>query len=524
MAAVSRPPTVRRLFGDFSWRGAASSLNLSVVAAANDLTGNGSAPVDLLRTDRDAVFTHPDETGNNVALLTLKARRQVVSRMLVESVADHRRSHLDTFNGDAADADNDLERTEDGEPAFDGVNNRSRTRGHGGGATGQMTSTHPLAGRESHFIVGASVDAAATQFDFASELAYLTPDRGTIGTGIFDDDAYVDLHTGTVTGSAFLSETWSLTRSIAITGAARVNWTSLRLRDQIGVELDGDHTFARLNPSAGATYQARRWLNVYGSYAESSRVPSPVELTCADPQDPCRLPNAFVSDPPLEQIVARTWEAGARGTRGPVRWASAVFASTADDDIIFVSSGTLRGEGHFENIERTRRAGVEVSVDYEVAKRLSAFASYTVQRVQFGTDLRIASRLHPDAEDGELAVTAGDRVPGVPVHSAKGGITVAATSRLQLGASLQAQSGLVLRGDEANLLPESPGFARLDARARYRINGRVSVIGHVQNLLDAEYATFGVLGDPSLLGDSTDPRFFSPGEPRGAWAGVEVQF
>ncbi|WP_245619818.1 TonB-dependent receptor [Methylomicrobium agile] len=49
---------------------------------------------------------------------------------------------------------------------------------------------------------------------------------------------------------------------------------------------------------------------MYGSYGESSRVPTPMELSCADPNDPCRLPNAFVSDPPLDQVVAKTWEGG----------------------------------------------------------------------------------------------------------------------------------------------------------------------------------------------------------------------
>ena len=49
---------------------------------------------------------------------------------------------------------------------------------------------------------------------------------------------------------------------------------------------------------------------LYASYTQSSRVPTPVELTCADPEDPCRLPNSFVSDPPLDQIVAGTWESG----------------------------------------------------------------------------------------------------------------------------------------------------------------------------------------------------------------------
>jgi len=47
-------------------------------------------------------------------------------------------------------------------------------------------------------------------------------------------------------------------------------------------------------------------------FASESRAPS-IELGCADPNNPCSLPNALASDPPLSQVVTTTWEAGLRG-------------------------------------------------------------------------------------------------------------------------------------------------------------------------------------------------------------------
>ena len=38
-----------------------------------------------------------------------------------------------------------------------------------------------------------------------------------------------------------------------------------------------------------------------------------MELACADAQAPCNLPNAFLADPPLEQVVAKSYEGGLRG-------------------------------------------------------------------------------------------------------------------------------------------------------------------------------------------------------------------
>ena len=41
---------------------------------------------------------------------------------------------------------------------------------------------------------------------------------------------------------------------------------------------------------------------LYATYKESSRTPSVAELSCADPDQPCRLPNSFQADPPLDQV------------------------------------------------------------------------------------------------------------------------------------------------------------------------------------------------------------------------------
>ena len=513
------PSTTRRLFGDAAWRGSASRVHLSVTAASNDLTGNGAAPLQLLEQNRAAVFTHPDRTDNDLAHLTIRGQRHVSARTLVDAVAYYRHTRIETFNGDAADEAEAVQ-------GFDAINNLSTTRGRAAGITAQITRTTPLWRRENHFIAGAGVDAASNLFEFATELAELTDDRGTIGSGLFDEDAFVDLRSERTTASAFVTNTWSPSDTVSITASARFNSTGVRLRDQLGTALTGDHSFRRINPAAGVTYQLRSNVNLYGSYAQSSRVPTPVELTCADPEDPCRLPNAFVSDPPLEQIVARTWEAGARGTIGRLNWTVSGFRTAAADDIIFVSSGTLRGEGHFENVERTWRKGVEAGLEYSLASRVSAFATYTAQRAAFGSNLRIASQFHPLARDAEILVQSGDQLPGVPTHSAKFGASAMLTTALSVGVGVRAQSGQYLRGDEANLLARVPGFAVMNVRAAYSITRRLSVVGEAHNIFAADYYTFGVLGDAELLGAEfqDDPRFYSPGAPRAAWIGLEVRF
>ena len=66
----------------------------------------------------------------------------------------------------------------------------------------------------------------------------------------------------------------------------------------------------------------------------------------------------------------------------------------------------------------------------------------------------------------------------------------------------------------------------VNLRAAYQIARPVSVFAIVSNLFDANYGTFGVLGDatPVLGPGYTDPRFIGPGAPRAAWLGVDVNY
>ncbi|MNC84638.1 vitamin B12/cobalamin outer membrane transporter [compost metagenome] len=266
-----------------------------------------------------------------------------------------------------------------------------------------------------------------------------------------------------------------------------------------------------------------RAVTAYGSFSMSSRVPAPSELSCADPEDPCRLPNAFVADPPLDQVVARTWEGGVRG-RERIVWNASLFRTATRDDLMFISSGPLTNTGHFQNVGDTVRQGVELSALGGTA-RLRWSLGYTFLRARFDTALTLSSPNHPAEEDGEIEVESGDRLPGIPEHNFKAGLT-ATIQRLTLGGTLASTSSQYLRGDEANVLPAIDGFTIVNLAARYALGARVAVTGRVTNLFDANYASFGLLGEADeVLGDDyEDPRFLSPGAPRAAWLGFTVAF
>jgi outer membrane receptor protein involved in Fe transport len=249
-----------------------------------------------------------------------------------------------------------------------------------------------------------------------------------------------------------------------------------------------------------------------------------VELTCANPDDPCRLPNAFLSDPPLEQVVARSIEAGARGRWQRIDWHVGFFQTTNERDIIFISAGALSNQGYFDNVGDTRRLGAEVSLTGTgFDERLLWALHYTRLDATFRDSFTVASPHNPAAVDGELPVASGSKIPGLPDDLLKLSADFAFTPRLRLSTELLYQSKQFLRGDEGNRLDPLQGYTVVNVGAEYRFNHHFMVFARVDNVFDAEYETFGLVGAADeVLGDEfQDPRFVSPAPPISGWIGLK---
>ncbi|MQA29288.1 MAG: TonB-dependent receptor [Luteitalea sp.] len=542
------PSQVRQLFGDVAWRGGSTTLNATVTSGVNRLIGNGAVPIELLDEDRSAIFTYPDETKTRGTLLTFRARHDAGSAVAFDGMFSYRRGSIRTFNGD----DSDYDECEDGdfgeflcsdegegEPVADqfarlipvdeddelnGTNNTSKTVTDGWSGAFQTTVVKPLSDRPNHFVAGATFDGGRSNYEADTEIARLTNERGTSGTGLFDEEAAVRLRTTVRHAGIYAADFFTAAPRLTLMAAARFNYSVHALRDQRGTELDGDHSFSRLNPAVGLTYELSREATAYSSFSVSSRVPAPSELSCADPEDPCRLPNAFVADPPLDQVVARTWEGGIRGHRQGLSWNASMFRTANTDDIMFISSGPLTNTGHFENIGDTLRQGLELGASGMV-NAVRWGVAYSFLRARFDSPLTLSSPNHPDEEDGEVEVEAGSRIPGVPQHNLKANLS-ATIKRLTIGGSVLTTSKQYLRGDEANLLPTIDGFSVANLTASYAIARHIALTARVTNLFDSEHSTFGLLGEADeVLGDDyEDPRFLSPGAPRAAWVGLEFSF
>lgn len=533
------PGTATQLFGSVRWPTGDARLTL----ARSTITGNGAVPERLLEERREAVFTHPDETRNETAMLSTAQQYAVGASLFAQAAGYVRRTRTRTFNGDDSpyevcgdflcledDVVHDLAGLPVAVPPgdeLDATNNRSRLRQTAFGASVQLDRGGTLRGRANRLLAGASIDGGSAAFASSTEIATLNDDRGTSGTGRFDAASLVDLHTRSMTLSAFAADVLTVTPRLTVTATARINRVRIRLDDLLGTALDGDHAYTQAHPSLGGAYALTASVSAFGNAGFTGRTPTPVELSCADPEDPCRLPNAFVSDPPLRAVRSRTWEAGLRGTHRRVTWSAAVHQTDSDDDLLFISSGPLRGEGHFANVGKTRRLGFELAADGHAGQRVQWSASYALLDATFRSPFTVAAPNHPEATEDEIAVEPGDRLPLVPRHVLKLGGMVDVTRRLRAAASLRATSEQYVRGDEGNLADPLPGYVVADARVEWTVSTPVRLLLEVDNVLDADYATFGAFGDAEdVLGDdyADTPRFLTPAPPRRFTASVAVRF
>jgi outer membrane receptor protein involved in Fe transport len=359
----------------------------------------------------------------------------------------------------------------------------------------------------------------------------------------------------TRTSSLFFTDSWSFQPNWHLTASARYNYTNVINKDQLTPtppNLDGNFTYVKLNPALGLNWTPSQDLTTYISASQGNRAPSPIELGCADPANPCTLPNALAADPYLKQVVARTFEIGARGLWGSnMRWNAALFQTNLTDDILFVSTTT--SAGFFTNFGKTRRQGIELGVAADVG-RSTISANYSLVDATYQSDATILAENNSSrgfdgvTADDEIRVRAGDRIPGIAQHQFRLNFNYRFTDEWSVGANVIAMTGNYARGNENN--EHQPGtvtdpigggtrtflgagkteaYAVLNLTTRYRMAPQWEAFARLNNVFDTRFNTAAILAEnpfnaTGVFQTSSDlwarETFYGPGAPRALWVGV----
>lgn len=470
---------------------------VSYSGAANRIFQAGSLPESLAVARPDSNFTRGDYFAPVAHLVIVNAQR-VVGKTQLALNAFGRSLESEQFNVN-----------------FVGVNTRELNRTRIGGGAAQLSGSLAVGRRELRWLAGMDADDQHTAVRILA-----VPGRGR------PDSLTQSVRTTQVDAGAFVGGNVEVVPRLTATVAARYDWIRVPFEDLVRTANNGLNIFRRLSPRAGLTWNAGGGHEVFASVSRGFRAPAVVEIGCADPQAACPLPFALGPDPALRPVVATTSELGwhLRGSRGRLDASADVYRTDVRDDIFFVASNVT--SGYFQNIRATRRAGLELALEWRAAGA-RAYANYGYTAATFQTTVALATARAPAGE----TVTPGDVLPLVPTHRINAGVALplitrdAGSSRPSLSVALDARyvGRQWLRGDEANRTSPLSDYGVADASLTVSWR-ELELRGTVRNVLDRRYDTFGVFAqNPSLPGTPVE-RWLTPGLPRHLQLSLSTDF
>jgi outer membrane receptor protein involved in Fe transport len=554
---------VRRFYGDIGARNDQAEFHLNMGAADNDFGAAATVPVELLQQYWGATYTTPQTSANTVGYANLTGKVEVSPTWTLDGIAHVRVFDQKTQDGnptgtqpctanpallcfgDGSTPANGLNGAQLSNP-FDpsavlGENDRTTTHTTTTGVSLQATNTDQILGHNNHFVIGGSFDRSVTDFTASAELGTIGLDYVVSGSGIFLGPSGSPVSIGPISLRAtnqytglYALDTFDVTKAFAITAGGRFNVANINMQDQIGTALNGSDTYTRFNPIIGGTYKITSGLTAYAGYSEANRAPTPLELGCADPANPCIIASFLVSDPPLKQVVSHTVEAGLRGTGdlsiGTLGWKLGAFRATNSDDILAIPSPVLQGFGYFQNVGSTRRQGIEAEVNLK-SDKMQASASYTFVDARFLDALQVGSNSPFADANGNIQILPGNQIPAIPRNRLKANIDYAVADVFKVGGDAIFVSSQYFVGDESNQFMKLPSYAVFNLHASYQLSKTVQFYARVDNIFDNRYATYGTFFDTGALPNFanggaafTDPRSLSPARPRAFYTGMKVTF
>ena len=472
------------------------------------------------------------------------------------------------------------------------------------------------------FMVGASIDAADATYKNEQRLGFFDANRNgyldpaqahPMFVGAYQPLSNNNFEGTNNTKSIYFSETWSPVKSLNFNASARYNVTKAQnkiatrsgffnygIGDLIAdpdvynvcTDVDGDgdidaidcagvptsyrplnlsrvldpaetekFSYHSLNPSFGATWQAKENLNIFANWAQGTRTPSVIELGCALDHRPsgvffgdgqggtyevplslvqnrqCTLPSTLSGDPYLKQIKATTHDVGMRGSfdgwlgTERIDWNVGAYQTDLKDDIYFINVGN--GQGFFDNVGKTRRRGLEAGLSGKTGK-WGFGLNYSLTDATFQDSFLMTSNDNSSSFDAGvfgrvIRVEKGNRMPGVPLHNLNANVSYEITSQWRVSLNTVMHSESFVRGNENNehkqgvqrevqlaatggtrLLPPTrnpgtvAGYATFNFQTSYRLNTEWTASLIINNLFDKEYFSAGRLGrnafSPSIFG------------------------
>ena len=511
--------------------------------------GTGSAAGGMYETNRRWVYTHTDRTRNELNQVIFNLQRLLDDSTELALNAYVRNSGRRTAGGDA-------EREEDGgayenEAVLNSTKTQQTSYGAGANLT-KLLDRHQLT-------LGGAVDASGSTYGGTQQgCGEPSLTRGVEDcAGAVRDEAKVKgntFHFG-----IFGADTIKVAEGTHLTAAARFNHSRVdntltsfytlvggeaTRRDLLGLDPETQRerfTYNSFNPSLGISHQLAPAVTVFGNVGRSNRVPTTIELGCASPANPCRLPTGLQADPYLRQVIAQTIELGTRWRfTSDSEMTLAVYRSDNTNDILFRNVDQT-GLGYFDNFSKTRRQGIDVGVR-TIIENIMVSGNYNYLDATYQDTAELFGGIR------EIEITPGNKIAGLPEHTFKLNVDWRAMPKLVLGGTVMGTSSITTQGNEDGQIGSENGSQALDVKvkgytllhlhANYEADKGLDYFARVNNVFDTRFESYGMMAmsmfnangspiDPNPNPSPTGPnvsRFVAPGAPRNFMVGLRYRF
>ena len=464
-------------------------------AHTNSLTGKlrWYAPTGRLRLNFNAIDNRAEDPGGLTAAQVETDRRQPAANNLRFDAAEFiRQQRLGlVWDGYAAGSDQYQLRSYLGQREFGNrlgftTSGQTTFERYFSGVGGQYSHHRELAGLPHKITTGFDLEA---QRDDRQRYDNLLGERGplrqqqdesALSQGLFIED------------QLDLSDSWQATLG--------VRYDHVRLAVDDGYLADrrddsGSRSLEDWSYSAGLSYRLTPQQSLYARLASSFETPTVNELA---------RPQGAGFNAALQPAQALSRELGIKGEWPALRYALALYRIDLEDELLAFSLPTQPGRNFYRNAGQSRRDGVELSVDWQLAEAWRWSMAYAFNRYRFA-EFQTAT--------GDFS---GKRLPGIPRQSF---FSVIAYERqgayVRLGVTAQAR----VYANDANT-QSAPGYALLNLRLGKHLSigeQRVEPYLGIDNLLGREYF------DNLRINDG-GARYFEPGPGRTLYAGLRVLF
>jgi len=448
---------ISRYFGKVGFRPTeGTDLSASYTYVKDHLLQASSLPLSLAAIDRRLNRNPGSFTDNESNVVRLNGRQALPLGFSLTANAFYRHLGQEAF-------------TVFGGGAFDSLN---KTESRGG--TAQLQHEMNPLGHKNVFVLGGEF----TRNDFGSRSnATPFPFPGLTSTS---EDIW----------GAYVQDTFNLTQQLLLTTGVRYDQDEIQFEDNVTPANSGVKRFSRTTPRAGLTYLVTPRTSVYFSYSQGFRVPTFNELFALGP---------FGSNPFLQPVHSTNYEVGTKARWGDWGEGSlAVFQSDVRNEILTVCADpTCGGFGITanQNIDKSRRRGVEATVKAKYDQQLDGVLNYTYTEATIESDLTLSPffiGFTPFIEH----VQKGDSFPLVPKHRL--GLTGNYHPKPEWTLSV---TGLYVStqfhlNDEQNVQPRVPGYFVMNGRIAYEHpvpGGRLAAFFMVNNVLDQKYFQWGII-------------------------------